>query len=184
VVEGVLHEFRAEAIIDYVERTHPGKPIRYVTASHHHVDHAGGMRPFVALGARPVVHEAAVPFLERVFADRSSRLIRDRLDRSDATADILAVPATGTITLPDPVRPVTLLAEPTDHATTTILVHVPREGVLFVNGDTYTPALPPEAPALTLDQTIRAAGLGVDWIVGAHGDVISYPDFLRAIGRR
>ena len=80
-------------------------------------------------------------------------------------------------------RSVVVLPERTDHATTTILVFVPREGVLFVNGDTYTPAAPPGPGARTLDQTIRANGLGVKWIVGGHGGVISYPDFQQALAR-
>jgi glyoxylase-like metal-dependent hydrolase (beta-lactamase superfamily II) len=181
VAEGALNDFRAEALIGYIRANYPNKPIRYVTGSHHHADHSGGMRPFVAVGARPVVHQAAVPFFERVFAVRGSRLLPDRLDASNATADILAVPPTGSVTLPDPLRPVTVLAEPTDHATTTILVYVPREGVLFVNGDTYTPAAPPGPGARALDATIKANGLRVDWIVGGHGGVISYPDFQRAI---
>jgi glyoxylase-like metal-dependent hydrolase (beta-lactamase superfamily II) len=183
VVEGALNDYRAEALIGYVERTFPGRPIRYVTVSHHHADHAGGMRPFVALGARPVVHTASVDFFEDVFAVRGSRLLPDRLDRSDARADILAVPATGTVTLEDPVRPVVLLAEPTQHATTTILHFVPSEGVLFVNGDTYTPGTPPGPGARTLDETIRANGLAVQWIVGGHGGVVSYADFQQALAQ-
>ena len=182
VVEAALHDYRAEALIDYIERTYPGKPIRYATVSHHHSDHAGGLRPFVALGARPVVHENAVSFFEDVLAVRGSDLLPDRLDESQAQANILPVPASGAaVTLEDPVRPVTVLAEPTDHATTTVLVHVPSEGVLFVNGDTYTPANPPGPAARTLDQTIQANGLTVNWIVGGHGGVISYADFLAAI---
>jgi glyoxylase-like metal-dependent hydrolase (beta-lactamase superfamily II) len=181
VVEGALSSTRAEALISYLQATYPNKPVRYVTGSHHHADHSGGMRPFVALGARPVVHADAVPFFSRVFADRSSRLLRDRLDRSTASADILAVPATGTVTLADPLRPVTVIAEPTQHATSTILVFVPKEGVLFVNGDTYTPGAPAGPGARTLDQTIRANNLTVNWIVGGHGGVISYADFQKAI---
>jgi glyoxylase-like metal-dependent hydrolase (beta-lactamase superfamily II) len=181
VVEGALSDYRAEALLGYITETFPGKPIRYVTVGHHHSDHAGGMRPFVAVGARPVVHANAVDFFTDVFADRSSRLLRDRLDRSDAQADILPVPATGTVTLEDPVRPVILLAEPTTHATTTVLQFVPSEGVLFVNGDTYTPGGAPGPGARSLDQTIRANNLAVQWIVGGHGGVISYADFQAAI---
>ena len=181
VVEGALNDARGEALLDYVRRTFPNKPIRYVTGSHHHSDHSGGMRPFVAVGARPVVHAAAVPFFQDVFSNRSSRLLRDRLDRSQAQANILAVPATGSITLPDPVRPVTVLAEPTGHASTTILVFVPSEGVLFVNGDTYTPGAPAGPGARSLDAVIRANGLNVSWIVGGHGSAVSYREFQAAI---
>jgi glyoxylase-like metal-dependent hydrolase (beta-lactamase superfamily II) len=183
VVEGALNDARAEALIRYVRATFPGKRIRYVTGSHHHADHSGGMRPFVALGARPVVHADAVPFFRRVFAGRSSRLVRDRLDGTNVDANILAVPATGPVTLADPLRPVIALPERTDHATTTILVFVPSEGVLFVNGDTYTPTAPPGPGARTLDQTIRANGLAVKWIVGGHGGVISYADFQTALAQ-
>ncbi|MEY2535714.1 MAG: hypothetical protein QOF29_3624 [bacterium] len=183
VVEGALHDDRAEALIAYVRATFPNKPIRYVTGSHHHSDHAGGMRPFVALGARPVIHVDAIRFYQRVFGNKSSRLLRDRLDRSDADANILGIPAAGVVTLPDPLRPVQVLAERTEHATTTVLVHVPREGVLVVNGDTYTPGTPAGPAARTLDQTIRANGLTVNWIVGGHGGVISYADFQRAIAQ-
>ena len=183
VVEAALSDYRAEALLGYITETYPGKPIRYATVGHHHADHAGGLRPFVAVGARPVVHADAVGYFERVFANRSSRLLRDRLDRSDAEADILAVPETGTLTLPDPVRPVILLAEPTTHATTTVLTYVPAEGVLFVNGDTYTPGGAPGPGAQSLDQTIRANNLTVNWIVGGHGGVISYADFQAAIAQ-
>jgi glyoxylase-like metal-dependent hydrolase (beta-lactamase superfamily II) len=134
VVEGALSSARAEALIRYIRATYPGKPIRFVTAGHHHAGHAGGMRPFVALGARAVVHTNAVPFFRDVFANRSSRLLPDRLDGLNRTATILPVPTSGSITLPDPVRPVVVLPETTTHATTTVLVFVPSEGVLFVNG--------------------------------------------------
>jgi hypothetical protein len=45
VVEGSLNEVRAEALIAYVRRTFRRKQIRYVTRSHHHADHSGGVRP-------------------------------------------------------------------------------------------------------------------------------------------
>ena len=96
-----------------------------------------------AAAPAPVVHQNAVPFFRNVFAVRNSRLVRDRLDGATVDANILGVPAIGSVTLPDPVRRVVVLPERTDHAGTTILVVVPGEGVLFVNGDTYTPTAPP-----------------------------------------
>ena len=183
VAEAALSSPRAEALLRYIRATFRGKPVRFVTGSHHHADHSGGMRPFVALGARPVVHQDAVPFFRSVFATRGSRLLPDRLDRSRAQANILAVPTTGTVTLADPLRPVVVFAESTTHATTTILVYVPREGVLFVNGDTYTPGAPAGPGARSLDQTIRANNLAVNWIVGGHGGVVSFAQFQQALAQ-
>ena len=181
VAEAALNSFRAEALIAFIEDRFPGKPIRYVTGSHHHSDHAGGMRPFVALGATAVVHENAAGFYRRIFAARSSTLLPDRLDGSTVQANVLKVPSRRPITLDDPLRPVQVIAEPTTHATTTILVFVPTEGVLFVNGDTYTPGGAPGPGAVSLQRTIEANGLDVQWIVGGHGGVISYADFLAAL---
>ena len=182
VVEGALSDLRAEALIRYINATYPGKPIRAVTASHHHADHAGGMRPFVALGATAILGQEAVPLFRRAFADRSSRLLPDRLDRTNRAATIRTVPSSGFITLEDPVRPVMVLAEPTQHATTTILVFMPNEGVLFVNGDTYTPGAPVGPGAAALERTIEANQLDVRWIVGGHGTVVAYRDFRAALG--
>ena len=85
------------------------------------------------------------------------------------------------MTLTDAVRPVIVLPETTQHATTTILVFVPEQGVLFVNGDTYTPGGPFGPGARSLEQTIEANGLAVSWIVGGHGAVVPYATFQTAI---
>ena len=82
VAEGALSSPRAEALIDSIKATYPGKPIRSVRGSHHHADHSGGMRPFVALGARPVVHEAAVPFFRAGVRRARVGLLPDRLDEA------------------------------------------------------------------------------------------------------
>ena len=79
-------------------------------------------------------------------------------------------------------RPVVVLPEKTTHATTTILVWVPNEGVLFVNGDTYTPGAPPGPGARSLEQTIEANGLRPNFIVGGHGAVVPYGTFRAALG--
>jgi glyoxylase-like metal-dependent hydrolase (beta-lactamase superfamily II) len=86
------------------------------------------------------------------------------------------------VTLTDAVRPVIVLPETTQHATTTILVFVPDEGVLFVNGDTYTPGGPFGPGARSLEQTIETNGLAVKWIVGGHGAVVPYAAFRAGLG--
>jgi glyoxylase-like metal-dependent hydrolase (beta-lactamase superfamily II) len=182
VVEGALNDVRAEALIAYIRRTYPGKPIRYVTASHHHADHSGGVRAFAALGAAVVVHQNAVPFFQQVLGARRSSLLPDRLDRTSAAATIRTVPDGGQLALGDPVRPVVVLPEQTSHATTTILVYVPSEGVLFVNGDTYTPGGPFGPGAASLERTIEANALNVKFIAGGHGTVVPYAAFRAGLG--
>jgi hypothetical protein len=48
---GARYERRRDALIKRIHELIPGKPIRYVAMTHHHGDHIGGMRSFIAEGA-------------------------------------------------------------------------------------------------------------------------------------
>ena len=179
VLEGALHDMRAEAVIDFVRDRFPGARITHVVTTHHHSDHSGGQRPYVALGARAVLHEAAVPFFQQVFSERDSTILPDRLDRSDRRARILAVPANGSRLLADADQPIRVLPFP-EHSVDMTVAFLERDGVLFVS-DVYTPGTPPGEGGRALDDLIRANGLDVRWIVGGHGGFISYADFQAAL---
>ncbi|NNC66304.1 MAG: MBL fold metallo-hydrolase, partial [Gammaproteobacteria bacterium] len=56
VIEAPLNEKRAIAVIEEVYRLAPGKPIEYLVNTHHHFDHAGGVRTFAAEGSTLVTH--------------------------------------------------------------------------------------------------------------------------------
>lgn len=182
VLEGSVHDLRAEAVIAFVQRTFPGKPITHIVSHHHHADHNGGMRPYVALGATAVVHEAAGAFFRDVFADRSSRILPDRLDRSSSPASVVTVPAGGQLDLPDATRPITVYPEPTGHAADTAMTYIPDAELLFVNGDSYGPGNPPGAGGRSLEDQIQARGLRVRTIAGAHGRPVTYEEFKAGLG--
>jgi glyoxylase-like metal-dependent hydrolase (beta-lactamase superfamily II) len=176
VVEGALHDLRAEAVIRFIHRRFPGERITHVITTHHHSDHSGGMRPYVALGARAVVHRAAVPFFRKVFADRSSTIMPDRLDRTDRPARITPVPANGELVLNDADQRIQVLPFPGTHAVDMTVTFVERAGVLFVS-DIYSPPGPPGEGGQALNDLIVANNLNVNRIVGGHGSVISYARF-------
>ena len=177
VVEGALHDLRAEAVIAFVHRRFPGARITHVITTHHHSDHSGGMRPYVARGARAVVHAAAVPFFRKVFRQRNSTIMPDRLDRTNRPARILAVPANGSRVLPDANQRIEVLPFPGDHAVDMTVTFVQQAGVLFVS-DIYSPPGPPGDGGAALNDLIVANNLNVDWIVGGHGTFIAYNDFV------
>jgi glyoxylase-like metal-dependent hydrolase (beta-lactamase superfamily II) len=180
VVEGALHDLRAEAVIGFIHRRFPGARITHVITTHHHSDHSGGMRPYVAMGARAVLHEAAVPFFRKVFRERNSRIMPDRLDRTNRPARILSVPANGTRVLNDARQTIQVLAFPVDHSVDMTVTFVRQAGVLFVS-DVYSPPFPPGEGGQALNDLIVANNLNVDWIAGGHGSFISYDDFLVAL---
>src|SRR5437867_697150 len=68
VIEGPQNEDRASAIIAETKKLIPNKPIKVVVNTHHHFDHAGGLRTFVAEGATVVTHQVNKPYYEKLFA--------------------------------------------------------------------------------------------------------------------
>ena len=51
LVESPLYDGRANAVFAEARRLAPGKPLRCVINSHHHFDHAGGLRAAAAEGS-------------------------------------------------------------------------------------------------------------------------------------
>src|SRR6185503_8686903 len=68
VIEGPQSEERASAIIAEAKRLIPGKPIRYVVNTHHHIAPSSGLRTFVAEGATVITHEINKPYFEKIFS--------------------------------------------------------------------------------------------------------------------
>jgi glyoxylase-like metal-dependent hydrolase (beta-lactamase superfamily II) len=56
--------------IEQIKKTIPGKPIRYVAVTHHHDDHAGGIRTYMAEGATLIVAPGEEAFFKKVSAGR------------------------------------------------------------------------------------------------------------------
>jgi glyoxylase-like metal-dependent hydrolase (beta-lactamase superfamily II) len=56
--------------IEQIKKTLPGKPIKYVAVTHHHDDHAGGIRTYMAEGATLIVAPAEEAFFKKVSAVR------------------------------------------------------------------------------------------------------------------
>ena len=193
VVEAPLHEARSLAVIAEIRRVIPGKPIRYVVNTHHHADHAGGLRTYVAQSATVVTHEANHDFYDDVFFHPGARVLEpDLLSARMPWFAPNRVPAFELVgddghTLTDGervmnVHPILRLG----HAGTMLVAHLPRERIL-INADLYSPPAPgadppPVTPAMrSLAQNIEQLDLDVARHVGLNGLVGSHADFLRLV---
>jgi glyoxylase-like metal-dependent hydrolase (beta-lactamase superfamily II) len=167
IVEAPLYEARAAAVLDWVAAT-IGKPVTHVIATHHHRDHTGALRTFVARGATIVVGDAARPFFAHAF--RAGKTVEpDELAAAPRPATIRGVPAGGSIVLPDALRPVAAHAIESGHAADLLVAHVPGPDVLFVS-DIFSPGLGPNPyGARELLAGIDAHGLAITAIAGGHG---------------
>ena len=185
VFDAALDEQRSEAIIAWARQTFPTKRIKAIHVGHHHVDHAGGTRPYVALGARLFVHESAVPLFRRVLGERRSSVIPDRLDRKPwVRARIVAVPSSGEVVLRDSLRSIRFFAEPTTHAESTIIAHVEGDGTTFLNGDTCSVGSAPGqggAGCRSTNDVLAAHGITPSVVIGGHGPVATGAQFLASL---
>lgn len=176
VVEAPLDEARSKAVISTVKTTIPGKAITFMVSDHHHIDHSGGLRTYVAEGAAIVTGEGSSDFFTTNFAARST-IEPDALELNRKAAVVKAVPLNGSFAMPDTLRPVSAWHVPSTHAVDMVMAYVEKEGIVFIS-DIYSPPGDPGPSAKELNDVIVKNNLKVNLIVGGHGDVISYTDFL------
>src|SRR5262245_12978097 len=58
-------ERQSRWVIDAAKAKYPGKPIRYLVLTHHHMDHTGGLRTYVAEGAKMIVPSPDKAYFEK-----------------------------------------------------------------------------------------------------------------------
>ena len=187
VIEAPLNEERSNAVIAEVKKLLPSKPIRYLINTHHHFDHSGGLRTYVAEGATIVTYQSNKAFYERTFKSPHT-LNPDRQWREKKKAKILPIGAKHVMS--DSSRTLELhLIQDNPHNTGIIMAWLPKEKLL-VEVDVYSP-LPPNAtpPAnpnsamLNLYDNIQRLNLDVNRIAPLHGRVVDLAELKRTIGK-
>ncbi len=88
LIEAPLDETRSRTLIAEARKLVPNKPIKYVFNTHHHSDHSGGLRTFVAEGATIITHGTNKPFFE--WAWKQPRTLEpDELSQHPREANII-----------------------------------------------------------------------------------------------
>jgi glyoxylase-like metal-dependent hydrolase (beta-lactamase superfamily II) len=188
IVDGPLSEERSLAVIAEVQKLVPNKPIRYVVNTHHHFDHSGGLRTYVAEGATIITHQGNRAFYENVVFHPGARTLQpDRLSLAPRAPVLETV--NQKYVLSDGVRTMDIhLVQGLAHAQGMLVAYLPKEKIL-VNADLYSPpaqgAQPPAAPtpaSLVLNNNIRRLNLDVAQHVPIHGRVGTNDEFVKIVG--
>ena len=80
VVDAPNNEERSLAVIAEAARLAPRKPVQYVINTHHHFDHAGGLRTYLSQGTTIVTHESNKQYyLDILFRPAPRTLQPDRM---------------------------------------------------------------------------------------------------------
>jgi glyoxylase-like metal-dependent hydrolase (beta-lactamase superfamily II) len=186
VVESPLNDDRALAVVKEARTLVPNKPIQYLVVSHHHFDHAGGVRAFAGEGVTLISHDASRAYLEKVAAAPAT-VAPDHLAKSGRKPTVEGVRDRRVLTDGTrivEIRSITGIA----HADDMLMVYLPKEKLL-IEADAYTPP-PPNAQPLnppsifnvSLVENIKSQGLVVDQVLPLHGRMVPIAELHRAAG--
>ena len=188
VAEAPLNEERSLAVLAEAKKLVPNKPVRYVLTTHHHFDHSGGLRTYVAAGATVVTHQSNVPYFEKTLT-APAILVPDMQSKSGRKPSLQGVSDKDVIT--DGKQTIEVYATAGDtHTNEYTLIYLPGPRIL-VEGDAYSPG-PPDAPppatpppnAVALYDDIQRLKLNVATIAPIHGrGAVPIAELKKVIGK-
>ena len=211
VVDAPNNEARSLAVIAEAARLAPGKPVQYVINTHHHFDHAGGLRTYLSQGTTIVTHESNKQYYLDILFHPSPRTLQpDRMalynpmywisrrpppietveGEPRSTAKYVVTDGARILEI-DKVQDVAYeLGDRSyaqgNHSLDMLIAYLPKEKILF-NADLYSPpaeGAPPAPPTpgmRTLQQNIRKLKLDVAQHAPAHGRVGTHEEFMRLV---
>jgi len=187
LVEGPGSDAQTMATIADVKRMLPNKPIKYVVNTHHHADHAGGLRAYVAEGIPIITHESHKQYYERQIFKNPHTINPDRLARAPRAPIIETVKDRRVLTDGKMTLEIDLMRDHA-HAEGLLMVYIPSEKLL-IQADAFAPrpgARPLPAPSpftVNLVDNVARLKLDVARVAHVHGGISPFADVLKAAGR-
>lgn len=185
IIDGAGNEDRSLAVLAETRKLIPNKPVKYVINTHHHLDHSGGLRTFVAEGITLITAKENKPYFEKIF-NLPHNLDPDELAKNPKPAKFITVGENYILT--DGSQSIELYRLRDDkypdhqnsHAPDMLIAYMPKYKAL-AEADFFNPA-PPPAPNTRvatinlignkedLADNIRRLKLDVQQFVAIHGN--------------
>jgi glyoxylase-like metal-dependent hydrolase (beta-lactamase superfamily II) len=182
--EQILYNNNSVQALQKIKETVPGKPIKYLVLTHHHSDHAGGFREYVAEGATIVTTANTKTFLEKAVADSS--LLPKLSSRNKLTIETIANKKR---VFQDDKHLVEIYdVGPNPHANEILVAYLPKEKILF-QADLLNAAPNGTIPiaqdsTISFSERIQQLGLQVEKIYGVHGRAATPEELRTSIEKR
>src|SRR5213594_1097919 len=175
VFDAPVGDGTATWIIDAAKAKYPGKPVKYLVLTHHHMDHAGGLRAFAAQGATIVTGKGTAEHFRRVLAVPFTR--NPDLPARDLKGTTI-VEVTERQVFSDGTRDVGAYVIDNPHSNGLMIGYVSDARIAYAT-DIWSPGaaplpekLPPPLAALVAGVT--KAGITPAKFAGGHGSVGDY----------
>ncbi len=183
--EQIIYNNNSVQALAKIKETVPGKPIKYLVLTHHHSDHAGGFREYVAEGATIVTTAETKSFLEKAAAAESSLL--PKLSPSHKLT-IETVENKKRVFQDD--KHVVELYDigPNPHANEILVVYLPKEKILFqadmLNAAANGTIPIAQDPTISFSEKLQQLGLNVEKIYAVHGRSVTPEELRTSIEKR
>src|SRR5262249_44201817 len=132
------------AALAQIKTMMPNKPIKYVVNTHHHADHAAGLRTYVAEGIPIITHESHRKYYEDQIFKNPHSLNPDRLARAPRPPMLETVKDKRVLTDGSMTLELHLMRDQ-PHSEGMLMAYVPKARLL-IQSDAYVPR--PGAPPL------------------------------------
>jgi glyoxylase-like metal-dependent hydrolase (beta-lactamase superfamily II) len=179
VFDAPVDEGQSRWVINAAKARYPGKPIKHLVLTHHHMDHTGGTRAYVAEGAAIVVPAQARPFFEKMVQARHT-IVQDALAKQPKPANIVDVK--DTLSLKDDTVEIRLLNIPNPHSDGMIIAHVVGPNIVYVT-DLLSPrgTVTRTPGTVAVGNALKQHGITGSTIAGGHGTTAKQADIGTAL---
>lgn len=177
VVEAPLTAARSRAVLDTLRSRFPTKRVGLIVNTHHHWDHAGGLRAYVAAGIPVVTHGRNTSFV-RGLARAPKTVTPDALSRRPRVPDVR--PVTDSLIVGTGERRVVIYRLPTAHVEGMLAAYLPAARILFTSDVLSPSATLPPAGSAEVVEFARSRGIPIERVAGGHGGVVNWADVEKA----
>ena len=183
VFDAPVSDAQSKWVLDALRAKYPGKPVKFLVLTHHHMDHAGGLRAYAAQGAAIVAGQGTANHYRRVLAAPATRN-PDLPARDLSKTEIIEVVDKRVFS--DGQREVHAYVIANPHADGLLIGYIPQAGLGFVT-DIWSPGTPlpdklnPNMAALVAG--VKKAGITPTKFAGGHGSVADYAPLAALEGK-
>ena len=181
VFDAPYGEALSRTVIDLAKAKYPNKPIKYLVQTHHHMDHSGGLRAYVAEGATILVAAPTRAYFNRALGN--PRTVANDAQQK-ARKPVRVTEVKDQMTLKDDAGgEIRIYNIKNPHSDGYLLGHVVKENVVFVT-DLISPrgAVARTEGTLAVGEALKKHGIANALIAGGHGTTAKQAEIGAALG--